>query len=307
MSKAYYAFPFSIILPADDSVHRRGEASMTPTGNGEVIIAYTNHRAPKENDLSPIEGDNDIANICAIRLTEHGEVSGEEWELVSAPEDGLNAMSPALRSLPNGRLGMLYSYRKTKKEASRLFTCSEDEGRTWSEPVVAAGGGYVTGCHDRFNVLANGRLIAPLHCTDDWDHHYLYVKTAWSDDCGDSWQTGNRVELPYISSEHGWNGGFLESGCVEPCVVQRADGSLLMSLRTAMGTLFCSESYDCGETWSTPHSMEVISPQAPAHLSRIPGTDDLLLVWTPNYDLRADLSGCRNTISACVSTDGGES
>jgi hypothetical protein len=74
-----------------------------------------------------------------------------------------------------------------------------------------------------------------------------------------------------------------------------------------MGTQFKSESFDRGASWSTPRSMEVVSPVAPAHLSRLPGSDDLLLLWTSDYDANAPLSGRRNTIMACVSRDGGES
>jgi len=78
-----------------------------------------------------------------------------------------------------------------------------------------------------------------------------------------------------------------------------------MTIRTAMGTQFKSESFDRGATWSTPRSMEVVSPVAPAHISRIPGTDELLLIWTSDYDARARLAGERHTITACVSSDGG--
>jgi hypothetical protein len=80
-----------------------------------------------------------------------------------------------------------------------------------------------------------------------------------------------------------------------------------MTIRTAMGTQFKSESFDRGATWSTPRTMEVVSPVAPAHLSRLPGSDDLLLLWTSDYDARARASGERHTIMACVSTDGGAS
>lgn len=114
----------------------------------------------------------------------------------------------------------------------------------------------------------------------------------------------NNVQLPFGGSKYDWEDGFIESGCVEPSVAERADGSLFMCLRTAMGTLFCCESFDSGESWTAPKSMEVISPQAPAHLSRIPDSNDLLLVWTPNYNLQENLSGRCNTIMACVSIDG---
>jgi hypothetical protein len=90
-------------------------------------------------------------------------------------------------------------------------------------------------------------------------------------------------------------------------MAERADGSLIMTIRTAMGTQFKSESSDRGLTWSTPRSMEVVSPVAPAHISRLPGSNNLLLLWTADYDARANLSGERHTIMACVSQDGGAS
>jgi hypothetical protein len=238
-------------------------------------------------------------------------------------------MSPALQRLPDGRIGMLFSYRQSQKIASRRFTASADEGETWSPHVIVADGQYKTGCHDRFTVHSSGRLLAPCHCTEDWDLHHLHVRVSRSDDLGRTWQLGDPITLPYVrwlesegplyrraepppTSTPVAPGGrrFVpdtESGCIEPGIAERTDGSLLMTIRTAMGTQFRSESFDRGVTWSTPRSMEVVSPVAPAHLSRLSGSDDLLLLWTSDYDARARLSGERHTITACVSTDGGTS
>ena len=193
-------------------------------------------------------------------------------------------------------------------------------------------GQYKTGCHDRFTVHSSGRLLAACHCTEDWDLHHLHVRVARSDDLGATWQLGEPITLPYVrwlESENPQGASFkregpaptttptapgqqafiqdTESGCIEPGMAERADGSLIMTIRTAMGTQFKSESFDRGTTWSTPRSMEVISPVAPAHISRIPGSDDLLLLWTSDYDAKTRLSGNRNTIMACVSSDGGAS
>ncbi len=307
MSEALYAFPYSVILPAGGAVHRRGEASMVLLSGGRVLIAYANHTQHRDSGVSPIEGDNDRADICATVLDAAGRPRGPERLLVKRPEGALNVMSPALRRLPDGRLGMLYSRRASTTAADRMFCASSDQGLTWSSPVAVAGGGYTTGCHDRMTVLSTGRIIAPLHRTKDWDRHYMYAQTAQSDDGGGRWTLSNRAALPYVGAKYGWKGGFIESGCVEPSVAERADGSLLMSLRTAMGTVFCAESFDRGTTWERLRSMEVISPQAPAHLSRIPGTDDLLLLWNADYDPGANLGGARSTIMACVSTDNGKS
>lgn len=313
-----YAFPFRLFAPADEAHSRRSEASLVARRDGSVLCAYGRHTGPDDPGYarlkservtryaggSAIERDNDFGEIVTVRLDAQGRPVDGERVIVPAPAGGLNSMSPALRRLPDGRLGLLYSHRQSTRVASRRFRTSDDDGATWSEPVIVAEGGYKTGCHDRFTLLADGRLLAPCHGGDDFDSHYRKTWVAWSDDLGAHWRTGTAIETPKLS----WpDGRFMESGCNEPGVVQRSDGSLLMTLRTAMGTQFCCESSDRGETWSAPRTLEVPSPNAPAHLSRLPGSDDLLLVWTPDYDPRAPLNGHRHTLLACVSTDGGRS
>ena len=80
-----------------------------------------------------------------------------------------------------------------------------------------------------------------------------------------------------------------------------------MAIRTAMGTVFRAESHDGGETWTGLRSMEVVGPVAPALLRRLPGTDDLLLIWNWHYDWRERLAGKRQRLACAVSTDGGDS
>lgn len=313
-----YPFPLEPVAPADPAHSRRSEASFVALRDGRVLLAYGRHTGPNDPGYtrlkserivrygggSAIERDNDFGEIVAVHLDAQGRRQTEERVLVPAPADGLNAMSPALRRLPDGRIGMLYSHRQSTRVASRRFLTSPDEGATWSDPVIVAEGGYRTGCHDRFTVLSGGRLLAPCHGGDDFDSHYRSIWVAWSDDLGAHWRTGAVVEVPKVS----WpDGQFMESGCNEPGVIERSDGTLLMTMRTALGTQFCSESSDRGETWSPPRTLEVPSPNAPAHLSRLPGSDDLLLVWTPNYEARAPMNGHRHTLLACVSSDGGRS
>ncbi|MBI4623902.1 MAG: exo-alpha-sialidase [Verrucomicrobia bacterium] len=317
-STPQYAFPLEPVAPADAAHSRRSEASFVELRDGTVLLAYGRHTGPNDPGYarlrderivrygggSAIERDNDFGEIVAVRLDSQGRRVTAERVLVPAPADGLNAMSPALRRLPDGRLGMLYSHRESPRLASRRFVSSRDDGETWSEPVVVAEGGYKTGCHDRFSILSDGRLIAPCHGGDDFDSHYRKIWVAWSDDRGETWQTGAAIETPKVS----WpDARFMESGCNEPGVAERADRSLLMTMRTAMGTQFGSESFDRGETWTSPRTLEVSSPSAPAHLSRLPDSDGLLLVWTPNYDARAPMNGHRHTLLAGISTDGGRS
>lgn len=176
-----------------------------------------------------------------------------------------------MRRLANSDIGMAFSFRMSTKAASRRFIRSYGEGRTWTEPVPVSDGSdaYMTGCSDQLTVLGSGRLLAPLHCSDDWDKHHLHVKTAWSDDHGATWTTTRqKLELSFVRWLDG-NGqpitrnSGLESGPHEPGIAERADGSLLMTMRTAMGTQFFSESFDRGETWTDPRSLELTSPSLP--------------------------------------------
>ncbi len=295
---ASFAFPLIPVAPAGDGVTRRGEASMVELRDGSVLLAYASAAGRSDNDRAP---------LVARRLSAEGQPVSAERVVVPPPDGGLNAMSPALQRMPDGRIGMLFSYRMSTREASRRFTTSNDEGETWSAPTIVADGQYKTGCHDRFTIHSSGRLLAPCHCSEDWDKHHLHVRVARSDDLGRSWRLGAPIELPYVRWPEGSGGGSLESGCIEPGIAERADGTLIMTMRTAMGTQFKSESSDRGESWSSPRSMEVISPVAPARISRLPGSADLLLLWTSNYEAKAPLAGERHTIMAALSSDGGRS
>ena len=149
-------------------------------------------------------------------------------------------------------------------------------------------------------MLRPGRLIAPIHVTDDWHSHYLYTRITWSDDCGAHWQLSQPLELPRVASSG-------ESGAWEADAVERGDGSLLLIMRTAMGTIFRAESHDGGETWLGLRSMEVVAPVAPSIIRRLPDSDALLLIWNWHYDWREPMGGIRSPLACAISTDGGAS
>jgi hypothetical protein len=278
------------ILQATTELPRHSEASAVQLADGSLLLLWCEFAGPSDNHGSRIAG---------LTSTDGGQTWGDR-RIVVENTAGLNVMSPAVRRLASGDLGIVYSHRDSTKRASRCFVRSGDEGQTWSAPLrLPQVEPYQTGCHDRLTVLEGGRLVAPLHCTEDWDAHHLVVRTAWSDDEGTSWRLSAPLALPRVSDSG-------ESGCIEPDVAQRADGSLLLAMRTAMGTVFRAESHDGGETWTGLRSMEVVAPVAPSLLRRIPGTDDLLLIWNWHYDWHERLGGTRRPLACAVSQDGGD-
>ena len=77
--------------------------------------------------------------------------------------------------------------------------------------------------------------------------------------------------------------------------------------RTITGRQYYSTSADKGVTWSKPYPSPVLSPEAPARMVRVPNSNDLLLIWTSCcFDAKHTLLGERLTLSAAISTDGGE-
>jgi sialidase-1 len=78
-----------------------------------------------------------------------------------------------------------------------------------------------------------------------------------------------------------------------------------MVLRTWLGTIFRAESHDGGETWTGLRSMEVVAPASPSRIVRIPGSEDLLLIWNWSYDPVTG-NGVRRPLACAISSDGGD-
>jgi sialidase-1 len=190
--------------------------------------------------------------------------------------------------------------------ADKVFRYSADEGRTWSTEIVISppGGGYWTSAHDRLLVHSSGRLLQPLHTHENMDPSRHKSKVAWSDDNGRSWRVSEQwLEVHDLAP--GYIGSKL-SNYHEVAVAERADGSLYMIGRTSAGRLYWSESRDRGETWSKPAPSPLLSPESPANVARLPGSDELLIIWNSQCVTNQNTSlGQRLTLASAVSADGG--
>jgi sialidase-1 len=92
---------------------------------------------------------------------------------------------------------------------------------------------------------------------------------------------------------------------MEPSIVERRDGSLLMLLRTQLGYLYRSESFDGGDTWTPARSTGVVGSESPVNVKRIPSTGDLLMIWSHCNDPKLSHGG-RNPLTAAISRDDGD-
>ena len=93
----------------------------------------------------------------------------------------------------------------------------------------------------------------------------------------------------------------------EPGVIELLDGRLMMWSRTDDGSQYLSWSKDQGETWSEPQPSQIQSPRSPASMERIPGRQELLMVWNNHANITDSLKNRRTPFHVAISKDEGKS
>lgn len=280
----------SIICPADAAHPRCTEASMISLTDGSLFLAYTRFEASSRDDAT--------AAIYAKRSTDGGTRWSED-EPLQANTGGMNVMSPSFLRRADGALLLFFLQKDSHASCRGFIRISSDDGATWSEPIsVTDDDGYHVVVNDALIALRSGRIIVPVqHAQECWsDREHYRCFSRYSDDGGTTWtQSKNQVDLP-------------KRGAMEPGIVHLRDGSLLMYMRTQLGSIYYASSSDDGESWSEPWDSGIASPESPAAMRRI-GEDGvngpILLIWNHCYVPGADHCGPRRPLSAAVSYDEG--
>jgi len=115
-----------------------------------------------------------------------------------------------------------------------------------------------------------------------------------SDDMGQSW----RRSASTLRGHHDDGSRILLQ---EPGVIELQDGRIMMWARTNSGAQYLSWSEDNGETWSAAEPSTIISPRSPASIERLPGRDELMMVWNDHAEVTGGARHCR---SRCRATTG---
>lgn len=147
--------------------------------------------------------------------------------------------------------------------------------------------------------LGSGRIIAPFSTINYTAGSAFVSSVVYSDDGGETWYASNDVSV--VSNESN-----IESGAVEPIVVEAKDGVLVMLIRTVLNCFYYSVSYDEGATWTQAIPTRIPSSNAPGGVLRMPD-GRILLTWNdvlghPMHGVR--YSFARQCLHAAVSDDG---
>ena len=218
-----------------------------------------------------------------------------------------------------------------RQYASAVWFCrSEDEGQSWSRPVLMSEPYNNAIVHTTPIVTSSGRIVAAAYNlvgksygergramygdelarvgAHGYELFFTYCWAYYSDDEGITWQTnegkgvwGAGGEL-FVTLDYGV-GGYHR--CNEPAVVEVSEGHLLMLMRAPLGRFYQSWSSDDGTTWSRPEPSHLAVSVTPPVLTRIPGTSDLLVLWNQVSPEEIESGHQRMRLSSAISRDGG--
>jgi sialidase-1 len=261
-----------IVASATPDNPRHSEGSMVQLKDGRILFAYTEYYGGESEDHSP-------AKIVGTYTSDHGRTWSPKFTLLKniARE---NVMSVTLLRLRSGEIAFFYLHKNSSSDLKAYIKISRDEAKSWSAPVcVTPMDGYHVMNNDRAIQLKSGRILAPVASSPDFRKLDHWVSSVhYSDDLGKTWRKSNsEVDLP-------------KRGAMEPGLIELRDGSVMMIIRTQMGSVYRSLSRDGGVTWTAGESMGLVAPVAPSTISRIPKTGDLLIVWNNAPDKRTPLT-----------------
>ena len=310
----------TLVGPASDEYPFQSEGTTVKLKDGTLLHAFNLRYGEKDmSQWHPHYARTVIAKV----LSRDGGKTWSEPAVMFESNTGFNASHAAERRLANGELGATYQRINAKpveqwdranwirsiRSADKVFRYSSDEGKTWSKEIpISPSTGYWTSAHDRLLVLSSGRLLQPLHCNRDFfdgKSDRFESRVAYSDDNGRTWKL-SADWLAVTDLAPGYIGRY-KSNFQEVAIAERADGSVFMIGRTSAGRLYWSESRDRGATWTKPTPSSLLSPESPANVARLPGSDDLVLIW--NSQCVSDQNthiGQRLTLASTVSSDGGK-
>ncbi len=291
-----------LIIAHSKEVPRTDVGSFLKLRGGELILMFGSFTGIRDTDRS---------RLGMVVSKDDGNIWGEPRILFQ--DSDVSFLHPALARMGNGEIGLAYSKLWDGSRAVKVFRHSADEGRTWSDeiPISDGGYGYMTGASDRLYRLSNNRLVNLVHgkitvtggTKTSNGRSRLGTDVFVSDDNGRTWrkttpQTLRVDENPTNYTEH----GFWESSLVE-----HAPGKLLQIGRTANGWAYETRSDDYGSTWTQPTRCPAFrNPLAPVHITMIPGTKNMLLLFNPIVEPKPrNLGGDRWILAAQISSDGG--
>jgi hypothetical protein len=276
---------------------RNSEGDFIQLTNGHWLFIYTHFTGGA--------GDHASASLASRESVDGGRTWSGLDRVVVSNDAGMNVMSVSLLRLASGEIALFYLKKNSLQDCRPVMRTSRDEAKTWSpaKACVADQTNYFVLNNSRVVQLASGRLVMPLASHERRSGIALPGKITCylSDDSGRLWRPSKSVlDRDTLGAE---------VNLMEPGVVETKTNSLLMIIRTKLGCQYMSKSEDGGETWAAPSPSALLSPESPATIRKLPGSERLLVIWNDQCDkpesYRMRRPPVRNPLVAAISDDGG--
>ena len=208
--------------------------------------------------------------------------------------------NPVLQQMPNGELWLFFKIGSCVADWTGWLTKSHDGGKTWSprEPLPE---GFLGPAKNKPLLLGN-RLLCPSSTEKDgWRIHFEILDLTTNE-----WHKVGPVKgaKALTTMDMGKRGARpKEIMCIQPTLLQMADGSIKALCRTKNGRIATTTSRDGGETWS-----EVTLTDLPNNNSGIDAVTLCdgrhVLVYNPVSVKAGKEMGPRTPLAVAVSDDG---
>ncbi|MEX2805101.1 exo-alpha-sialidase [Streptococcus sp. H31] len=233
-----------------------------------------------------------------------------DQQLWSSPQivsqgQGRSEQNPAFFRAPDGQIWLIYTSQLSRQEGkdNMQFTSvimvqkSSDEGLTWGDAQVLFPE-QGTFSRQTIQILSNGRWLFSTWLCEDSADGLTNDPTEFrlSEDAGKTWK---RVPMPE------------SNGRVHANVVEDERGHLLAFMRSRFAdNIYVSESYDYGDSWSSPH--KTVLPNNNASISAIKlQSGEIALAYNPNSAANPEFGkvawpGLRHPVAVSLSEDFGK-
>lgn len=188
--------------------------------------------------------------------------------------------NPVLFVDANGQTWLFYvtMYGDGWTRCKVYYLKSNTMGKRWDERnVLREELGWMT--RNKPLYLSNGDILLPVYDERSWSSMVMI-----SGDGGETWNTYGNLSSP--------------KGVIQPTVVQRGDGSLLMLMRSRDGEIWRSTSDDSGRSWEAAQPTELPNPNCSVDMVRL-HSGNIALVYN-------DTQHGRTPLTVALSTDEGE-
>lgn len=277
---------------------RQSEGTLLERGDGSLLFLW------EEFDCSEHEAEDNAPNHLAAMISrDHGLSWSDARRVVETDRGDLNTVGPNLLRLPDGEILLLFRRNHSFRPgvdwpSSGWVWSSRDDGNTFTpKSTIWTDSSHLIGfASSTVKRISTGRILLPVERENEHQPHHYVTGTFFSDDGGCTWTCSDSwIHLPL-------------DGAMEPHVEECQNGTLLMVMRTELGSVFRSKSFDGGRTWTPAQPLGMSAPASCPELFRIPSTNDLLLIWNhaeydPNFGSHY---GRRSPLTSAISDDNGE-